>query len=243
MKDNITGNTDSNIKDEQAINTDYFQDLDLPKKEVMILNSAIKVFSEKGFSASTTSEIAKNAGIAEGTIFRYYKTKKDILRALLIQTINIFSGKLVLEGVEKILNDCDDKDIRTVFKSLLMDRIKLLDSVFPIARIVLTEAIYHDDVREAIYQNIITRAVAAFSIFHKKMSERGLIRNDITPEAMLRSTLGNLAMLIAQRKLFGDKFSQGDLESEAEKAIDILLYGIAGTSQGGLNDAGSGGTK
>ncbi len=53
--------------------------LNLPEKEQRILEAAIAVFSEKGFSAATTSEIAKNAGVAEGTIFRYFKTKKDIL--------------------------------------------------------------------------------------------------------------------------------------------------------------------
>ena len=50
-------------------------DFGLPEKEEKILKSAIKIFSEKGFSASTTSEIAKDAGVAEGTIFRYFKTK------------------------------------------------------------------------------------------------------------------------------------------------------------------------
>lgn len=41
-----------------------------------VLKAAVKIFSEKGYSAATTSEIAKEAGVAEGTIFRYFKTKK-----------------------------------------------------------------------------------------------------------------------------------------------------------------------
>ncbi|NTV89927.1 MAG: TetR/AcrR family transcriptional regulator [Clostridiales bacterium] len=226
----------SNIDDLQP-ETDYFQELGLPDKEARILNSAIKVFSEKGFSASTTNEIAKKAGIAEGTIFRYYKTKKDILRAILIQAINLVSGRLVMEGVEKILKDSDDKDLREIFKALLLDRIKLLDSFFPVARVIITEAIYHEDVREAIYQNIITRALEVFTLFHAKMSDRGLLRKDITAEDMLRSILGNLAMFIAQRKIYPGKFDLDNLENDAEKAIDILLYGIAApapfTAKGG----------
>ena len=41
-----------------------------------IFNAAVKVFAQKGYSAATTSEIAREANTAEGTIFRYYKTKK-----------------------------------------------------------------------------------------------------------------------------------------------------------------------
>lgn len=49
------------------------------KRKTQITKAAIKLFSQKGFTASTTKEIAEQAGISEGTIFRYFKTKKDIL--------------------------------------------------------------------------------------------------------------------------------------------------------------------
>lgn len=201
--------------------------LNLPGKEQKILESAIRIFSEKGFSAATTSEIAKDAGVAEGTIFRYFKTKKDILRAILIQMINLMSGKVVIEQVEKILLESGDKDLRTVLKELLYDRIKLIDSVFPMARVVITEALFHEDVREAIFQNIITRALDAFSIFHKKMVERGMIRSDIEPQVLFRAILGNMFMLLAQRKMFGDKFPIEDIDGEFDNMVDVLLHGIS----------------
>lgn len=197
------------------------------EKERTILEAAIKVFSEKGYSAATTSEIAKNAGVAEGTIFRYFKTKKDIFRGILIQTINIFSGKLVIEAVEKILFESGEKDLREVLKELLYDRLKLVDSVFPMARVVITEALFHEDVREALYKNIVIRGLEAFRTFQAKMVEKGMMRDDVEPELIFRSILGNLGMIIAQRKLFGDKFVTEDLDKELDKAIDVLLYGIA----------------
>ncbi|MCX7745925.1 MAG: TetR/AcrR family transcriptional regulator [Clostridia bacterium] len=200
--------------------------LNLPEKEQKILEAAIGVFSEKGFSAATTSEIAKNAGVAEGTIFRYFKTKKDIMRGILIQGIQLISGKLVMEPVERILLSSEDKDLRTILKELLYDRIKLVDTVFPIARVILTEVLLNEEVREAVYQNIITRAIKDFRIFHRKMAEKGLMRDDIEPEIIFRSILGNMAMFIAQRKLFGDKFKMDDLDKEFDKLIDIILYGL-----------------
>lgn len=206
--------------------------LNLPEKEQKILEAAIKVFSEKGFSAATTNEIAKNAGIAEGTIFRYFKTKKDILRGILIQTINLMSDKLVAEPVSKILLQSEGKDLHTILKEFLYDRLKLVDSIFPMARIIITEALFHEDVREAMYQNIITKALEIFRTLHKQMVTKGMMRSDIEPEVFLRSIMGNFIFLIIQRKLFGVKLSPADMDKELDKIIDVILYGIAENKPG-----------
>ena len=201
--------------------------LNLHEKEQRILEASIKVFSEKGFSAATTSEIAKNAGVAEGTIFRYFKTKKDILRGILIQTINLVGEKLVIEQVEKILLDNADKDLHTTLKELLYDRLKLVDSIFPMARVIITEALFHEDVREAVFEHIIAKALNVFPLFLQRMAEKGVLRNDLEPEILFRSIIGNMAILIAQKKMFNDQFKLADLDSEFEKMFDVLLYGIA----------------
>jgi AcrR family transcriptional regulator len=208
------------------VETIDFSGVDIPEKQQKILQAAIAVFSEKGFSAATTREIARNAGVAEGTIFRYFKTKKDILRGILVQMINIMSGKLVIEPVEKILQAPEDKDIRAILKELLYDRLKLMDSVFSMARVILTEALFHEDVRETLYQNIIQRALSAFRVFYDRMVERGVLRNDVSPETLFRSILSNLGIFIAQRKLFGDKFPVENMEKELDSMVDVILFGI-----------------
>lgn len=207
--------------------TPDFSGMGLPEKEQKILEAAVKVFSEKGFSASTTSEIAKNAGIAEGTIFRYFKTKKDILRGILIQTINLISSKFVMDPIEKIFADSTAKDLRTVLKEVILDRFKLFDAIFPMARIILTEALYHEDVREALYQNIISKALALFKEFHSKMVEKGMMRDDIKSEILFRNILSSIAALIAQKKFFADKLEIADLDKELDSMIDVLMYGIS----------------
>jgi AcrR family transcriptional regulator len=200
---------------------------DLQEKEQRILEAAINVFSEKGFSAATTSEIAKQAKVAEGTIFRYFKTKKDILRGILIHTINLLSHRMVMENVEKMLLNCDGKDIRTILKEFVYDRMKLVDKIFPMARVILTESLFHEDVREALYTNIIEKALGIFKVFYKKMSDNGMIRKDVEPDVLLRSIFGNIAILIAQKKLYGNKFEKTNLDEEIDKMIDVLLFGIA----------------
>lgn len=43
-----------------------------------ILNAALQLFKEKGLDRTTTKEISKRSGIAEGTLFNYFKTKEDL---------------------------------------------------------------------------------------------------------------------------------------------------------------------
>ena len=50
-----------------------------PDKRERILRAAIKVFARKGFYATRVSEIAKAAGVADGTIYLYFKNKDDVL--------------------------------------------------------------------------------------------------------------------------------------------------------------------
>jgi AcrR family transcriptional regulator len=55
------------------------------EKERAILRAARSVFVEHGFERARMAEIAKRAGVAEGTIYIYYKTKNDLLRAVVLQ--------------------------------------------------------------------------------------------------------------------------------------------------------------
>lgn len=57
------------------------------KKFEIILDAALKVIAENGFHGSQVSKIAKEAGVADGTIYLYFKNKEDIL-------ISLFQNKL-----------------------------------------------------------------------------------------------------------------------------------------------------
>ena len=51
----------------------------MTKKELRIINSAITLFAEKGFHATSTRLIAKNAEVSEGLIFKHFKNKDGLL--------------------------------------------------------------------------------------------------------------------------------------------------------------------
>ncbi len=52
-------------------------------KKVKILLAALELFSDNGFTATSTSKIAQRAGVSEGLIFRHFQNKKGLLEAIM----------------------------------------------------------------------------------------------------------------------------------------------------------------
>ncbi len=68
-----------------------------PDKRELILDAAIRVFARNGYHGSRISDIAREAGIAYGLVYHYYKNKEEILRSIFEQR---WSGFLeALEGI------------------------------------------------------------------------------------------------------------------------------------------------
>src|SRR5258708_37881017 len=57
------------------------------EKRARIMDAAIKVFAERGFHTATVAEIARGAGVADGTIYLDFKSKDDLL-------LRLFDGKM-----------------------------------------------------------------------------------------------------------------------------------------------------
>ena len=82
----------------------------MDKKEE-ILKTALKLFVEFGFHATPTSKIAKEAGVANGTLFHYYKTKDELILALYAHTKSHLTEYMYA-------NASKDESLELVFKSI-----------------------------------------------------------------------------------------------------------------------------
>ncbi len=67
-------------------------------KRAIILRAATKVFAEKGFFNSKVADIAKQAGIADGTVYLYFKSKDEILHSIFDKAMEEF----ISEGIREI---------------------------------------------------------------------------------------------------------------------------------------------
>lgn len=63
-------------------------------KRKAILDAALKVFAEHGSTSAPTSAISRTAGVAEGSLFTYFKTKNDLMNALYLELRAEFSNYL-----------------------------------------------------------------------------------------------------------------------------------------------------
>jgi len=79
-------------------------------KHDKIIEAAIKVFAKKGFYNAKVSEIAREANVADGTIYLYFKNKDDILITLFEEKVDLILGRM-----EEALANVDDplEKIRT----------------------------------------------------------------------------------------------------------------------------------
>lgn len=101
-------------------------------RRAQILDAAMSVFVEKGFTASTTLEIAKAANISEVTLFRHFASKQEIF----------------LAGIEPILFNTLEGSIslsahfgpREMLENILFERISLISGNCQVIRLVLSEA-------------------------------------------------------------------------------------------------------
>ncbi len=80
-------------------------------KREAILRAAIKVFAQKGYFSSKVADIAKEAGIADGTVYLYFKSKEEILRSVFDRAMEEF----IAEGKREIAEIREaDKRLRRI---------------------------------------------------------------------------------------------------------------------------------
>lgn len=90
----------------------------MEKRRAQILDAALAVFCKKGFSEATTREIAQEAGIAEGTIYNYFQSKRELL-------VSLTSSQVLSEGFLNLLESDLWKDFAMLLHSLIEHRLAL----------------------------------------------------------------------------------------------------------------------
>jgi AcrR family transcriptional regulator len=53
-----------------------------------LLDAALELFAEKGFAATRSEEVASRAGVAKGTLYLYYQSKEELLKAVISQRLS-----------------------------------------------------------------------------------------------------------------------------------------------------------
>lgn len=63
-----------------------------PKKKLEIIEATITTLAQEGFDRGTTAKIAKIAGVGEGTIYRHFRNKDDLINTAALYTASLLFG-------------------------------------------------------------------------------------------------------------------------------------------------------
>jgi TetR/AcrR family fatty acid metabolism transcriptional regulator len=187
------------------------------EKYKMILNAAKQVFAMEGFYNSKVSEIAREAHVADGTIYLYFKNKDDILISLFEEELTriIKTVKTELENIqdprEKLIKFCDNH--LTIVES---DR-----SLAEVMQVELRQS--NKFMREyknkhfLAYLNIIADIIA-------QGQQQGIFQGDLKPDICARMIFGSLDelstyLVTAKRKRF-------DVHDVATMVGKSFLHGL-----------------
>jgi TetR/AcrR family fatty acid metabolism transcriptional regulator len=186
-------------------------------KHQKILQAAIKVFSEKGFYNSRVSEIAKEANVADGTIYLYFKNKDDILISLFEEEF----GKIV-QNMRAVLEK--DKDALQRIKRFAIAHLSIVTKQQELAEVMGVEVRQSSKfMKEYVnkpfieYLNIIRSVVI-------EGQEKGLIRKDLTPGIMKRAFFGALDEMARYWVLSTQK--KHSIDDAALQISDVFIRGM-----------------
>jgi TetR/AcrR family fatty acid metabolism transcriptional regulator len=186
-------------------------------KHQKILQAAIKVFSEKGFYNSRVSEIAKEADVADGTIYLYFKNKDDILISLFEEEFGKFVQNMQVElGKEK--------DPLLKIKRFAIVHLSLVTKHPHLGEVMGVEVRQSTKfMKEYVnkpfieYLNIIRSVVM-------EGQEKGLLRKDLTPGVMKRAFFGALDEMARYWVLSTKK--KHSIDQAAIQISDVFIRGM-----------------
>ncbi len=186
-------------------------------KRERILDAAVRVFARKGFHATRVSEVAKAAGVADGTIYLYFESKEQLL-------VSLFEHR-----VERLLDYLETELPRAPTASQRLERIielqlGLLEGERDLAEVVTvifrqsTQLMKeHAAPKFNAYLDAIARVVA-------EGQASGELRDDISPHVAARAVFGALDAITMTWAL--GKAEHGGLLRASGQLVEMLLHGL-----------------
>ncbi|MFM6189004.1 MAG: TetR/AcrR family transcriptional regulator [Planktothrix sp.] len=186
--------------------------------ETQILQAARRLFAHQGYDSTTTRDLAKAAGVAEGTLFRHFANKKTILIAI------------VIEGWVEILTDLlTELSSMANYKAvaqLLHRRMINLQKNADMMRICFLEAQFHPELRDRIQSEIIAKMTDVTEAFFETAMQKGIYR-PMNPKIVAQVFLGMFAIAgFSYNTLLEPNASPQAMKEMAEGLADIFLNGV-----------------
>jgi AcrR family transcriptional regulator len=201
---------------------DGVRDLVVRARREQIVEAATRVFAEKGFRRATTREVARAAGVSEGTIYNYFEDKDALLLAILDK----------LNETERRAEDFEEglaADFRTFLEQYLCRRMSLIWENREVFRVVLSELLVNAELRERYLQDVVYPTMSIAEENFRSRMEQEEVRGTEAPLAM-RSVAGAVLGVLVLG-LLGDEEINSRFDEVPDVLGGLLIHGL-GAAEG-----------
>ena len=158
-----------------------------------ILEVALRLFSTQGYAATSTRQLAKEAGVSEGLIFHHFGTKDELLFSIL-KTKHTLAAE-----VRKILYDYRDRRALDCLRAIAFCvRTLVYAETNPVCMLMFESQT--NEVLHGKFQNIMEETAGLFSQFLKNKIAAGELRKEVSTKSMALGFMGSLIQFFILHK-------------------------------------------
>ncbi len=154
-------------------------------KHTKIISAATKVFAKKGFFTARISDIAKEAKVADGTIYLYFNNKYDILLSVFEEEV----GKIVENTKILIAKEDDPAEMLKVY---ITQHLLAMKKNRYLAEVIQIELRQTNKVIKTYRDNKFTEYISIIADIIQKGQQANRYKSDINPEIAKRIIFGSL---------------------------------------------------
>jgi AcrR family transcriptional regulator len=189
----------------------------LPPGRIKIVQALKFLLETKEFSAITTAEIARSAGVTEALIYKYFKDKRDLLHQVLGEYLEQYRAQMDhdLRGIKGSFNK---------LRKLIWSHINVYATNRVFAKILLIEVRnYPDYYKSETYSRVREYSNIVLQIIEEGVAA-GHIRKDVPARLIRHSILGSIEQVCLSGITFDKEINPDEL---TEQICEVIFQGIA----------------
>jgi len=192
-----------------------------------ILQTAVTLFSQRGFKGTTTKEIARAAGVSEAMVFRHFENKEALYIAILDAKQCEDGNRFPWEKNENLKLAIEQKDDFAVFYNIALDALNKHQADVGFMRLIFYSALEEHQLAEKFFNDFVTR-IYDFIGGYVAVRQKDGVFVEMNPRIAVRAFLGMLIHHSLNNILWDKNRNIVDISNEeaAESFASILLNGV-----------------
>jgi AcrR family transcriptional regulator len=181
-----------------------------------ILQASLHLFARNGFHGTSMRDIAREAKIADGLIYHYFASKRDLFRAI----IEEYSFLPVLRTLPELAQQLDLRALLIVVARGFFDVLKRNPEL---ARVLLQEVQVFPEEKEAFFADAVGESIEELAtILESRMSDKA--RTQVSPQITARIFFNALLAFFVEQEILGGKHMlPADEGAYVEHLVDMVV--------------------